>query len=127
MNLLHIQSKNFQVGTFVLDPWASETQLETFRRISVSYTTLGPLDISPTGFLSQDFKELIPLVQIPRVGVMMWGTKQALAPLGEAQDWWYPSIGVTVTGVGVFAMATYFSLTQLNVVLLSFLMEKQFF
>ena len=50
-------------------PGASETQLGPSRRISVSYSTLGPLDISPIGFLGQESQGAHPSGTDPK----SWG------------------------------------------------------
>lgn len=74
--------------TFALDPGASETAREPFKgRISVSYSTLGPLDILPIGFVSiEAFLEAhlscpLPRTEVPDVG------NQSLARLGEVLGW----------------------------------------
>lgn len=55
---------------FLLGLGASETKYKPFRkRMSVSYSILGPLDFNPIGFLSQMFWAIIFLVQIPEVGM----------------------------------------------------------
>ena len=68
-----------------------ETVHKAFKRgISVSYSTLSPLDV---GFLSQTFWGLVSLVQIP--GVRMPDIEhQSLAPPPprETPDWWEPSL-----------------------------------
>ena len=86
MHLLHIQSRCFANYCFLLGHGVSETVHKAFKRgISVSYSTLSPLD---GGFLSQTFWGLVSLVQIP--GVRMPDIEhQSLAPPPprETPDW----------------------------------------
>ena len=61
------------------------------RRISHSYSTLEPLELSPVGSLSQEFWGLIFQGQTPRVGVP--GVElQSLTPPGEAVGSWESSL-----------------------------------
>lgn len=86
MNLLHIESSHFQTFALVLDSGANETACEPFkRRISIPCSSVGPLDISLVGFLSQLFCGLISLVQVPRAEVPDTGHKH-FTPLREAPD-----------------------------------------
>lgn len=47
----------------------SETACLLFKRGSVSFSTLEPLVVSPVGFLSRIFWELVSLVQTPGAGL----------------------------------------------------------
>lgn len=52
----HIQSRNFKIVAFILDPDVSKTACEPFQeRNSFSYSTLGPMNVSSIRFLSQMF------------------------------------------------------------------------
>lgn len=59
------------------------------KRISVSYSPLGPLGINPVNFLSQTFWGLISLVQVLRVGVSGVGHKLTVPP-GETLNYDIP-------------------------------------
>ena len=72
----------FQTAAFTLVPRASESAREPFKRnVSVPYSPLGPLDVSPVGFPSQTFWGLISPLQVPRVGAPNVGHKP-LTPQG---------------------------------------------
>ena len=91
MNLPHVQSGYFPncwIFCFVCQVLRL-VRLYTSplkRRISVSHSTLGPLDISSVGFQSQTFWGLVPQVQIPGAGLPDMG-HQLLAPLAETPVW----------------------------------------
>lgn len=93
----------FQTADFALVPGASETAFKSLKMsISISYSPLGRLDVSPIGCLSQTFWGLIFLVQVPRFGCLMWGTNPSLLWERETLDLWGPFLlGVTVSGVGI--------------------------
>lgn len=86
MSLLHGCSRDFLPAVFLLDLWLGETAHEPFMRgISISYTTLGPPDISPVGFLSQMFGG-----HLSDADLRSWGAfprTPTLTSLGEAADW----------------------------------------
>ena len=87
MNFLHIYLGIFQTGAFALDPGVRETTCEPFKgRISVSYSTLGPLDISPFGFVSEAFLEGHLSCSLSRTEESDVGNK-SFVPLGEVLGW----------------------------------------
>ena len=66
----------FQTVAFVLDCQVGESACKSFKSgISIPYSPLVFLDVSPVGFQSQMFWGLISPVQVPRVGVPDVGHK----------------------------------------------------
>lgn len=79
-SLSHIVQVLYNLLFLSLGLWEVRPHLNPSKGETVSYSTLGPLDIRPVGFLSQMF-----WVQIPGIGVSGVG-HQPLASLGQALD-----------------------------------------
>lgn len=80
----------FPTAVFSLGLKASEASLEPFKKaVSIFYSTLGPLDISPVGFPSQIFwGGLMSPAQIPGVGVPDVGHQILLCVATPGLDFW---------------------------------------
>lgn len=91
----------FQIAAFVLVSRVTKSACEPFKRsISVSYSPLGLLDVSPVGVQSQMFWGFISLLQFPRIGVLDVGY-EPLSPQEKKLHLWDSSwLWVPVPGVG---------------------------
>ena len=90
---------SFQVTASALDPGAGEILCVTFtNRVSIFYSPLAFLKVSPTGLQSQAFWGLVFLVQDPRLGSLMWNSDPSL--LGKKLcNCYYPPICGPLTWV----------------------------
>lgn len=119
----------FQTAAFVLGTEMIENTWKSFKkRISFSYSPLGPLDINPVNFLSQTFWRLISPVQVLRVRVPGIWQKLPVFFSGETLNYHIPFPLLWVTMLGVMFWWDYISTSPicLTVALLPFDMEKQF-
>lgn len=90
-------SLTFSVGVFqtafvFTGPQSKQDHMKASKRgISVSYSPLGPPDVSPLGFQSQMSWELISLTQISGAGIP-YVEYQPFTPTGETHVWWDLSV-----------------------------------
>ena len=93
--------RSFHTVAFTLGPQLSEFTCEPFKsRISILYSPVVLLDISPVVFRARHFGT--PLSSAGLKGWGAWGGHKPLSPQGKVPYLWDPSqLWVTVPGVGV--------------------------
>lgn len=89
----------FQTVDFIQGPGASVSVHQPFKnRVSISYSPMVVLEVSPIGFQCQVLWGFVSLVQLPGLGCLIWDTNLLL--LSDKICVWDPFwIWVTISGV----------------------------
>lgn len=124
---LHLQQMFLNWQTYFFDVQSQALfKLLYFHRISVSYVTLGPLDISLTGFLSQAFGGSSLQGRSQQLGCLMWDTNPLLLWEKHFSGEILPYYVLPHWVQSFWQDCVFFTPTCLSVVFLSFVVKKRF-